>query len=426
MTPEGPPRDAAVDDVAQRADDRTHPAVVDLIEGRVTPDTFEQRLTALDAPLVEVDPKSPQHRLVTFVWKLGDEARHVVLLAGGFPDPIDHVLAPIADTYFCYATYRLRRDALMRYAFVEDLPAKRWWTSSTNNADQLDTFLIRHRTDADPLNPRSVETPGLARERRNSLLELDGALDDRWLVDPRARGTVTTHRFHADILANTRDIQLYRPPGGRTPERVLVVFDGEWYRSIVPTPTILDNLHDAHAIPPTAAVFINNVDRGHELPCNDDFADALASELAPWLHKLTDLPVEPRAWFVAGSSFGGLAAIWAAFRHPEVFGNVISAAAALSWDWQSTSPRSYAAMRAAGYQFDVVHRAFESAPTLPVRFWLEVGLLDAFEINIEPNRRFAKILRRRGYAVDYHEYPGGHDFVLWRKTLPLALIEMLR
>ena len=419
-------RDTAVDDVSQRLDHRMQPLVADLIEGRVTNDTFERRLANLGTPLVEVDSTSPEHRLVTFVWKLGNDAHHVVLLAGGFPDPIDHVLAPIADTRFCYATYRIRHDALMRYAFVEDLPAKRWWTTSTNNADELNTFLIRHGTDADPLNPRSVETPGLARQGINSLLELDGALDDRWLMDPAARGDVTTHRYESAVLGNARDVQFYRPPDGRAPERVLIVFDGEWYRSIVPTRTILDNLHDAHAIPPTAAVFIDNVDRGQELPCNDRFSNALASEFAPWLHTLADLPVEPRAWFVVGSSFGGLAAIWAAFRYPQVFGNVISAAAALSWDWQSASPRAYQAMRAEGHTFDVVHRAFDAAPTLPVRFWLEVGLLDAFEINVEPNRRFAKSLRRRGYDVEYREYPGGHDFVLWRKTLPLSLIEMLR
>lgn len=227
------------------------------------------------------------------------------------------------------------------------------------------------------------------------------------------------------MLANSRNIHLYHPPDGRQPERVLIVFDGAWYQSIVPTPTILDNLHNAGAIPPTAAVFIDNVDRDRELPCNDQFADALAVELMPWLRALIELPADPAGWCVVGSSFGGLAAIWAAYRHPAVFGNVLSAAAALSWDWQSTSPRSYMTMRDEGHRFDIVHRAFDEQPALPVRFWLEVGLLDNIEINIEPNRRFAEILRRRGYEVAYREYPGGHDFVLWRKTLPLSLIEML-
>ena len=395
--------------------------------GRIGAADFWQRVANIGSPLVTADPESTNHRRVTFVWTLDPASRHVVLQAGGFPDPADHVLHEIAGTRTRFATYRFRCDVVMRYAFVPDLPPRRWWTANANHSDELNRFLRDNQTRADPFNRHRVAVGGLARDGHQSLLELDGAHDDRWLREPPRRGRLDTASFASRRLANERNVRLYRPASfeERPIERVLVVLDGEWYSSLVPTPTILDNLHAAGAIPATLAVLVENVDRDRELPCNDDFADALALELAPWIRSRYDVPADPACWAIVGSSFGGLGAIWAAHRHPDFCRVVIGSAAALSWDWRASSPYSYVAMRAAGHSFDRVHRAFRDSALRPLRFWLDVGLMDDFDISIEPNRRFAEILETKGYAVDYHEDPGGHDFVLWRKTLPNALIEML-
>ena len=61
---------------------------------------------------------------------------------------------------------------------------------------------------------------------------------------------------------------------------------------------------------------------------------------------------------------------------------------------------------------------------LPLRFWLEVGLLDNAHM-LESNRRMQAVIEGRGYDLVYREFCGGHDFALWRGTLAQALATML-
>jgi hypothetical protein len=58
------------------------------------------------------------------------------------------------------------------------------------------------------------------------------------------------------------------------PYDLLVVFDGQTFIDIVPTPTTLDNLISEKRIAPTVALIVGNVNgmRGTELPCNPTFA----------------------------------------------------------------------------------------------------------------------------------------------------------
>jgi enterochelin esterase-like enzyme len=55
--------------------------------------------------------------------------------------------------------------------------------------------------------------------------------------------------------------------------------------TIVPTPTILDNLISENRIPPIIGVFLDNPlnTRSRELMCDPTFADFLNSELVPWV-----------------------------------------------------------------------------------------------------------------------------------------------
>jgi len=71
--------------------------------------------------------------------------------------------------------------------------------------------------------------------------------------------------------------------------------------------------------------------RRTELPCNIPFADFLAKELVPWSREKYHTTHEAAKTVVAGSSFGGLAAVFAGLRHPEVFGNVVSLSGSFWW-----------------------------------------------------------------------------------------------
>ena len=67
---------------------------------------------------------------------------------------------------------------------------------------------------------------------------------------------------------------------------------------------------------------VGNVEPRQELPCFPPFADFLASELVPWMRETFRAGATADRTVVSGASLGGLAASFAAFQHPEVFGNV--------------------------------------------------------------------------------------------------------
>src|SRR5262249_50660633 len=140
------------------------------------------------------------------------------------------------------------------------------------------------------------------------------------------------------------------------------------YTLVVPTPVILDNLLAKNLLPPLVAVVVSNPSqesRNVELPCNASFADFLAKELVPWVRQNYHVTSDPKQTVVAGSSYGGLASSFAAFRHPEVFGNVLSQSGSYWWKPDGAAEHEW------------LIKQFVASPKLPVRFYLDVGLMES-------------------------------------------------
>ncbi|MEN0106170.1 MAG: alpha/beta hydrolase-fold protein, partial [Pseudomonas sp.] len=188
------------------------------------------------------------------------------------------------------------------------------------------------------------------------------------------------------------------------------------YLGKVPTPTILDNLIAQGRIPSTAVVLIDNPSpeaRGAELPPNPEFVRFLAEELVPWVRQ-QGIDASPARTVIAGSSFGGLAASYAALKHPQLFGNVISQSGSYWW-----SPT--------GQEPEWLTRAFIDAPRLPVRFYLEAGRFEAGNGQLgifETTQHLRDVLRAKGYDVQHREWSSGHDYLNWRGTLAEGLIAL--
>ena len=114
----------------------------------------------------------------------------------------------------------------------------------------------------DPLNPKryrvdpeSVDAPEF---RGNSVLEMPDAPPQPWIAQRPdvPAGRVEKHRYKSAALNNEREIAIYLPPQyspHAEPYPLLVLFDEEAYLSLVPTPTILDNLISEGRIPPVIA-----------------------------------------------------------------------------------------------------------------------------------------------------------------------------
>ena len=239
------------------------------------------------------------------------------------------------------------------------------------------------------------------------------------------KGKLASYKFSSLILNNKRDIWVYTPPSydlTKGPYPFLIVFDGQAYISeLIPGPTILDNLISEGKIPPLIAVFISSMDqptRNRELPCNRRFVQSLTQELLPWISQNFSISNNPSHIIAAGSSYGGLAAAYAAFLHPEIFGNVLSQSGAFWWNKDQFSPEPW------------LVRQFEALRTCSTQFYLDVGdqEIDVYKKNqmsmVDVNRYFCKILEEKGSRVAYYEFAGGHDYKCWRKTFAIGLMAL--
>lgn len=182
------------------------------------------------------------------------------------------------------------------------------------------------------------------------------------------KGSLFHCRFPSRILRNSRDVWVYLPTGYLTngiPYPLLLVFDGQAYVSdLIPTPDILDRMIHDREVPKVVAVFISSIDqpsRNRELPCHGPFVEFLTQELLPWVHRYYNVSSDPASTVLAGSSYGGLAAAYAAWKRPDLFGIVLSQSGAFWWKPQGSTQNEWLISQ------------FKNSPQLPIRFYLDAG-----------------------------------------------------
>jgi enterochelin esterase family protein len=197
------------------------------------------------------------------------------------------------------------------------------------------------------------------------------------------------------------------------------------YTGAIPLPQILDSLTLARAVTPSVAVMIDNAsgaDRIADLGNRAAFASFLADELVPWVAARYRVTRSPMRTIVTGSSAGGLAAAYVAFRRPDVFGNVLSQSGAF---WRGNEGTNAA-------PFEWLTEQYSSSAAKPIHFFLDVGSTESIGAMggtapsiLQANRNLRDVLKARGYAVDYYEVPGGeHDPSTWRVRLPVGLARL--
>lgn len=366
---------------------------------------FWQEREQEGTPLVE--PFDARHKRVTFLWRA---ARNNVFLLGS-PEGDNEALYRLAHSDVWYRSYILPSTTRMQYKLAPDVPkvdGSPW--------DQRRAILISAQ--ADPLNPRSLETDVADRFNRFSLLDFNPAryFTPEAMSQPLRHGTLTHASFYSKRLGNSREILLYRPRGVQAAKWTLILFDGQMWQKDFHTANVLDGLIGRHQLPPVNIVFIDSLDplrRGKELPPNADFADFVALELAPWLHQ-RGIATARNKMILAGASYGGLAAAWVALRYPRQFANVLSLSG--SWWW---APKG----EAPGW----LTRQYQKTPRYPLRFWLESG---SFEHagpggGIYPcSLAFAQVLREKGYNVSFRASASGHGFAAWLEALVDGMQEL--
>lgn len=369
------------------------------------------------APLMEPIPGDDRHLLVTFLWR-GDEATRGVLILGSIARDARMERLPGTDVW--YRSYILRRDLRFTYRLA---PVERDLVLDFKDP-RYDGGRIRETARIDPLNRRRHPSGG---EPLLSVAVLPGAPPQPWVARrPGApAGKVVEDAIRSSALDGSRWIAVYTPPGYRKeapPYPLLIVLDGSAYLDLIPLPVILDNLIAAGRIPPVVAVLVGRLEdeeRDRDLACSRPFTEFLAGEVLPWVRERHRVATDPARTVVAGSSRGGLAAACAALERPDLFGSALSQSGSFMW-----RPEGDPA-------WEWVARQIRTRPKLPLRFSLDVGLLEDEPVEktgpslLASNRHLRDALEARGYPVEYTEFAGGHGYANWQGTIADGLSVLL-
>ncbi|EGD22781.1 enterochelin esterase [Rhodococcus hoagii] len=366
-------------------------------------DDLQRRLQVEGGPLI--DPGPPGFATVTFVWRApaGSPVRHVYLEANGVTDrrdPDANALRRLPGSDLWVLSRQVPEAWRGGYGFLPRVdpitePAAgqtewEWWRG-------VIAGLV-----TDELNPLPVVASMGLPARSEAVMP--GAPPQRWWVHGAApRGRMTEER--RSLAGVDRSIWFYEPPGLVDRERpVLIVFDGRVAAVEIPLAPALDRLGErGHRVP--LVVMIDSIDpglRSRELPCSPEFLDALTGDLLPHLRARWGATGDPASVLVGGSSYGGLAATFAALQAPDYVGGAVSLSGSFWWPRPPMAGRS-------------IQDRLAELEVGGSRFWMAAGLLEPRLI--EENREVRDLLRAKGFDVTYREFCGGHDYIQWRDLL---------
>ena len=351
-------------------------------ERRQRPDAIESFLSGNEFPLIE-------GRMVTFVYR--GQADGVRLRHWIYSLETSRPFERLEGSDLWFLTMEIPEGSRVEYKLEVD--------------QGHETRLIR-----DPLNPHEARDPYGA----NSVVFGEGYEHPEWsMPDPEARpGRVEPLTFGSDVLGEERPIQVYLPARFRETKRypLLVVHDGGDFLRFTRFQTVLDNLIHRLEIPPMIVALVDSTQRLVEYADDEKHARFLVDELVPLLEERYPLVATPSARGLMGASFGAVASLAAAWRHPGFFGNLFLLSGSFAFTDIGEHDR--------GPLFDPVVRfvnEFRKDPGRPAdRLFVTCG---TYESLIYYNRSLVPLLQSTGMDVRFVEARDGHNWENWRDRL---------
>jgi enterochelin esterase family protein len=229
-----------------------------------------------------------------------------------------------------------------------------------------------------------------------------------------ATGTLQTLEVQSATFGDTRRSRLYLPADpGSDPLPLLVAHDGSEYAEYAALSVVLDNLIAAGEVPPLVCVLSDPHDRTREYTGYDQHADHLVNELIPAAAE--SVALDPDRRVALGASLGGVAALHAAWRHPDVFSGLILQSG--SFVTSLGGPHRRGPVFAPVVAFMESFRAHPRP--LPELMHLSCGRFDGLAAD---NRILIRRLEELGIAAAYEEVPDGHNWENWRDRLRAGLV----
>jgi len=355
-------------------------AINRLRERGVEPDRLQRFFERHEFPIVEGNA-------CTFaVWRRADEMylRHRVL---GLPESMP--LRRIEGTDVWYVVIDIPQDSRVEYQF-ESRVGSHWERFN------------------DPHNPRVARSP----VGNSSVCYGQGYVVPEWArYDPEARpGELVELELRSQAQRRTNRVTLYLPARFRTTARfpLLVVHDGGDFLEYAGMKLVLDNLIHGLDMAETVVAFTHPGERLTEYPNNPAHARWITSELVPWLEARYPLVGRPAGRCLMGSSFGAVAALSIAARHPRTYGSLLLQSGSFLFT-------DIGSDHGGGPAFDPVVRfmnRFRARPVRPAeRAFISCGV---YEPLIVQNRSMLPVFTETGMTVNYVESRDGHNWESWR------------
>lgn len=345
---------------------------------------------AVDRLLNETDFPKVDGTQVTFAYRGEAHAVHLQHWIYGLEASQD--FERVAGTDLWLLTMEIPAGSRVEYKFAVDLGADR-------------VQLVQ-----DPFNEHLARDPYGA----NSVVHGEGYEHPDWIeFDPDARaGSLEELTFVSDVFGGPRPISVYLPARFRKTRRypLLVVHDGQDYLRFTALQRVLDNLIHRLEIPPMVVACTQSSDRLNEYADDERHAKFLVEELVPLLEDRYPLVGTPATRGLMGASFGAVATLATAWRHPGYFGNLMLQSGSFAFTDIGTHDR--------GPLFDPVvefMNEFRSNPGRPAdRVYVSCG---TYESLIYYNRSMVPLFQSTGMELRYSETRDGHNWENWRDRL---------
>ncbi len=262
----------------------------------------------------------------------------------------------------------------------------------------------------DPLNPVLAHDPFGA----NSVCQGYRYERPDWTEhdDGVRAGSIDNLSVESKNFGESRDVQVYLPARFRRNRKypLLIAHDGADYLRYAAFKTVLDNLIDRLEIPQMIVALTQSPDRLKEYGADDRHATFVADELMPALANAYPLDDAAHSRGIMGASFGGVAALHAAWRNPGLFGCLLLQSGSFAFSDLGSHQR--------GPVFDPVARFMnefrEDERETCEKIYMSCGI---YESLIYENRSLVPRLQSQGSIVRFDEVRDAHNWENWRDRM---------
>lgn len=363
-------------------------------------------------PLIEADSLDSDYRYLTLVYQDSTKNKEISFDVFGIYEDNrlgNRKLRRLENTDLYYRSYKVPNDFCFSYRFnIKDTI-----TGVTYKA------IDKYNSSRVPL--------GDAKTYSYSVIDLTEK-DNYWKNLNKKQldnlnSTIDTIDYTNKVLKQKRDIYVYLPPNYNKNRKksypVIYLFDASIYLNRIEVPNILDNMITEGKIEPMIAVMIGTFrkTRGIILPLNFEYKDELIKDIIPLIRKNYNTSTEAAENIIGGMSYGGLAASFIAFYHPDIFGKVLSQSGSLWRGLQLTD------MQGNWIRQDWLIEKYLTQNTKKLKLYFDWGLQENWVLGA--NRRMIRTLSKKGYEYKFIEFNGWHDWSNSRKTFPQGLEYLL-